>query len=90
MHPIPNRAEGVDGTARRRTIHRAVTIVAGRRALLVRFVSWRFTGSARYPSNPVRHHLIPREGSTFLELILHLPGFSMMVHLKKLCPAIGN
>jgi hypothetical protein len=27
MHPIPNRAEGVDGTARRRTIHCAVTIV---------------------------------------------------------------
>ena len=27
MHPIPNPAEGVDGTARRRTNNRAVTIV---------------------------------------------------------------
>jgi|SRR5213080_151928 len=27
MHPIPNRAEGVDGTAKCRTIHRAATIV---------------------------------------------------------------
>ena len=27
MHPIPNREEGVDGTAKCRTIHRAATIV---------------------------------------------------------------